>query len=552
MWNFLKNPEQHLFYRPNGTINPLNGSEKGKVFIEDFDYLNHDDRIENRLKEIKGFQGEFRKGLTKAIEHWQENIHAYNHEETYYYVNHEYLGRWFRLLEKWGGSEIRSEFKLLYRNMIEHFEEFIIEDGNYIVSEKEFLRLLYQKIIEKQDIPISRLTEQMKRILEAQKRINYSNRFIDYFKVEHYFCIENIELQDLGDKKEIYFLGENGDGKTVLLQSLVLALKIQGIKNNTNQTELGTILQYISENQRLNLHSVDQNNIEYNYSKTQSKGTSYLENIYAYGCNRYRRNSLEFIDKHGYLTLFEDNQELLSPVEWLKIVKLEEEFSALKLEKAISLLEDLLDNNLEINLRGSQVTFTERGASILWFDQLSDGYKSVMTWVTDLVARLAKRQPKAVLQDYEAVVLVDEIGLHLHPKWEARLVKRLRTWFPKIQFFFTTHSPTLILSASEDAIFYRIYKKEGVSKISESFACSDLSDLMLNGIVTSPLFDLENATMRSFDPKKDELDTTSHYRSNRIRKIVDEEIQQLKEKKVVYISPQMLDDIIKKAIEKNV
>ncbi|MGB1243079.1 MAG: AAA family ATPase, partial [Chitinophagales bacterium] len=368
----------------------------------------------------------------------------------------------------------------------------------------------------------------MKQVLKEKKNPNHSNKYIENFRVEHYFCIENIELQNLGNKKEVYFLGENGDGKTILLQALVLALKIQGIKNDTDKTELGTVLQSIYENQKLELYAIDPNGIEYKYDETEQRGTNYLENIYAYGSNRYRRNSLEFIDKEGYLSLFDDDQELLSPVEWLRIVKLEEEFSSLKLEKAISLLEDLLDKNVEINLRGSQVTFTERGTSILQFRQLSDGYKSVMTWVTDLVARLAKRQPTAELKDYEAIVLVDEIGLHLHPKWEARLVKKLRTWFPKIQFFFTTHSPTLILSASKDAIFYRIYKEKGVSKISEPFACSELSDLMLNGIVTSPLFDLENATMRSFDPQKDELDTTNHYHSHRIRKLVEEEVQQLK------------------------
>jgi hypothetical protein len=218
-------------------------------------------------------------------------------------------------------------------------------------------------------------------------------------------------------------------------------------------------------------------------------------------------------------------------------------------------LEDLLDKNVKINLTGKTVTFkdirfTERETEGLRFEQLSDGYKSVMTWVADLVARMAENQPEAKqIEDFQGIVLVDEVGLHLHPRWEADLVRKLRKWFPKVQFFFSTHSPIMILNADRNAVFYRLYKEEGVTKISGKFYCKDFSDLRLNSLVTSPLFGLDNASMESFDPEIDELDTSEDFMTNRIRKIVKEKVAALRAENKVVLSVNFLDDLIKSAME---
>jgi predicted ATP-binding protein involved in virulence len=51
-----------------------------------------------------------------------------------------------------------------------------------------------------------------------------------------------------------------------------------------------------------------------------------------------------------------------------------------------------------------------------------------------------------ILTETPGVVSIDELDLHLHPKWQRRVIENLRTTFPKIQFICTTHSPFLILS----------------------------------------------------------------------------------------------------------
>jgi predicted ATP-binding protein involved in virulence len=78
--------------------------------------------------------------------------------------------------------------------------------------------------------------------------------------------------------------------------------------------------------------------------------------------------------------------------------------------------------------------------------QLSDGERGSLALVLDLTRRLAQANPH--LSDparvAEAVVLIDEIDLHLHPKWQREVVRNLTAAFPKCQFVATTHSPQII------------------------------------------------------------------------------------------------------------
>ena len=94
------------------------------------------------------------------------------------------------------------------------------------------------------------------------------------------------------------------------------------------------------------------------------------------------------------------------------------------------------------------------GATPLPVRQLSDGERGVLAMVLDLIRRLAQANP--TMQDpaaeAEAVVLIDEIELHLHPGWQRRIVGNLTETFPKCQFIATTHSPQVIGEVAHDRI----------------------------------------------------------------------------------------------------
>jgi predicted ATP-binding protein involved in virulence len=83
------------------------------------------------------------------------------------------------------------------------------------------------------------------------------------------------------------------------------------------------------------------------------------------------------------------------------------------------------------------------------FNNLSDGQRCMLAMTGDIAEKAATLNPhlgNQVLEETCGVVLIDELDLHLHPKWQRRVIEDLRRTFPRIQFFATTHSPFLIQS----------------------------------------------------------------------------------------------------------
>lgn len=92
---------------------------------------------------------------------------------------------------------------------------------------------------------------------------------------------------------------------------------------------------------------------------------------------------------------------------------------------------------------------------------LSLGYQTTLAWTVDLVYRLYNHYPNSSNPLAEpAIVLVDEIDLHLHPRWQRQIVDDLGSHFRKTQFIATTHSP-LIVQAAVNANLAVLQQKDG-------------------------------------------------------------------------------------------
>ena len=89
----------------------------------------------------------------------------------------------------------------------------------------------------------------------------------------------------------------------------------------------------------------------------------------------------------------------------------------------------------------------------LALDQLSGGYRSVLALAADLARRMAQGNPHlADPLESEAVVLIDEVDLHLHPRWQQRVLVDLRQAFPNTQFIVSTHSPQVLTTVRPEHI----------------------------------------------------------------------------------------------------
>lgn len=86
---------------------------------------------------------------------------------------------------------------------------------------------------------------------------------------------------------------------------------------------------------------------------------------------------------------------------------------------------------------------------LLPFNYLSDGFRNMVAMVADIAHRASRLNPHFAgnaAKETSGVVLIDEIDLHLHPKWQRRVVTDLRKAFPNLQFIATTHSPFILQS----------------------------------------------------------------------------------------------------------
>lgn len=97
---------------------------------------------------------------------------------------------------------------------------------------------------------------------------------------------------------------------------------------------------------------------------------------------------------------------------------------------------------------------------------MSDGYRSVLALAGDLVWRLIQAFPqsRSPLAE-EGVVLIDELDIHLHPRWQRYIAGWLREQFPNLQFIVATHSPFVAAGAGKDALTLRLTLENGATQV---------------------------------------------------------------------------------------
>ena len=119
------------------------------------------------------------------------------------------------------------------------------------------------------------------------------------------------------------------------------------------------------------------------------------------------------------------------------------------------------------------------------FSSLSDGQRTLIAMVADIARRCCLLNPHLgadAVKGTPGVVLIDELDLHLHPKWQRSIVANLKEAFPKIQFFATTHSPQIIGEVHPNELI--VLGERGAVPQSESYGLD--SNQVLEWIMNAP------------------------------------------------------------------
>lgn len=133
----------------------------------------------------------------------------------------------------------------------------------------------------------------------------------------------------------------------------------------------------------------------------------------------------------------------------------------------------------------------DKGKETLNILQLSQGEKSLISLVADISRRLILLNPSLDCPlDGQGVILIDEVDLHLHPRWQQEVITRLNRTFPNIQFIVSTHSPQILTTVRKENIFRVLNDGEdgtGIRKpLGASFGVSS-SDALFEVMHVDPL-----------------------------------------------------------------
>lgn len=190
-----------------------------------------------------------------------------------------------------------------------------------------------------------------------------------------------------------------------------------------------------------------------------------LSTFIMYGYGALRRKSKTYLEdnQQGRTTdsLFFENTTLLNVEDWLLktyLARSSKDNGVKRIaDKRLTLIQNLFLSELFEDIRDFRIRTDDQLDSYVEFmvgkdwvslESLGYGYQNSIIWLADLAKRMFDRYP-----DLEnplhgpAIVLVDEIDLHLHPEWQRKIIKYLSDLFPNTQFIVTAHSPLIVQSA---------------------------------------------------------------------------------------------------------
>ncbi len=174
--------------------------------------------------------------------------------------------------------------------------------------------------------------------------------------------------------------------------------------------------------------------------------------------------TLERLNRH--LSLFDEGVALTHGLEWLTTMGMVSKLGFAGKEFLEPLRrfinqEGFLPSGVKLKeVTEEQVIFTDASGVVLPAQNLSDGYRSILSLTFELIRQLALAfDPSQIFDPKEArflipsgVVLIDEIDAHLHPTWQKRIGFWLCEHFPNIQFIVSTHSPLICQAAEHGSI----------------------------------------------------------------------------------------------------
>jgi len=301
---------------------------------------------------------------------------------------------------------------------------------------------------------------------------------IDRLRATGFQGLDEIELTfakpiEEGAGQWIVLLGDNGTGKSSLLRALAIVLG----------PGLGLLHEVSSRRGSLVRMGTAEAVIDCSYGGeplhcgipeklvgSYISGDYYTGFIVGYGALRGTalggpKRAVE-IDELGILgvrSLFLEDSPVIHAETWLRDLAFAGSKDALaeaRLRSVLAVLTKVLPDVSSIEVEPDRTWITSTTMGRMPLAALSDGYLTSAGWLVDMIARWVQYASTHEIElgpDFvskiEGIALVDEIDLHLHPRWQVDIIRTLRETFPRMNFVVTTHNPLTIQGARSGEVW---------------------------------------------------------------------------------------------------
>ncbi|WP_264213396.1 AAA family ATPase [Leisingera thetidis] len=369
----------------------------------------------------------------------------------------------------------------------------------------------------------SRMSDYSLDTQEGRQKFKSQQRFIERMTIHNIRAIRDLEIdfgqQSHGPTPWLMLLGENGTGKSTVLQAIALVVSGHDQVHNllkSGRLDPATLVRYRCQSGRVTVklsgfpkpHEliVYRDRLEFHSPHGQvmtltadgsasGEGWEAQTLVLGYGatCLLPRKERSETGEKFSRVeNLFDAFVPLIDAQTWLMGL------DGKTFDETAIVLKDLLalDEASEL-IRDQGQVWVRDGNSKTALKDLSDGYQTIVAVTVDLLEVLSRIWPN--LTEAEGVVLIDEIDAHLHPTWQMEIVGSLRKALPGVQYITTTHQPLCLRGLTRGEVVVMQRGEDGLVEPLTDLPSPE--DFRVDQLLTSDFFGLRSTV----DPEVEAL-----------------------------------------------
>lgn len=331
------------------------------------------------------------------------------------------------------------------------------------------------------------------------------------------------EFSDVPDAPCLLILGENATGKSSILEAIALTCVSAHLRSQLQEDAADLLLDpaYMGSPGHA---PIERGSVEIDFYEAPSlsialdrsngilsaNSDAHHPLVFAYGAHRlFDKEQRDSVVRH-IDTLFRRDRQISNPEPWL--IQLSKD-SPESLDEVVSALRHIIQidghfRNIEVkndenNHEYCAINIQRRnpdGALQQRLSVVSSGYRAVLAVVCDIFSRLlelSRYDPRAARHS-RAIILIDEIEAHLHPRWKMQIVSGLRRAFPRSTFILTSHDPLCLRGMFDGEVMmlnrFRNRHPESDSRMNEVVEqvsdFSNIESLTIDQLLTSDMFQL--------------------------------------------------------------